>query len=112
MSASPEKIALYEVALRIVDCLPVHKYNRTDKFRLKIALNGAIKNNAETLCKAASDLPQIKQYKEMAEKADYEIRRYQNAVDKSLQYAGTSGAKTPLSLVARNKRAKDEWDYK
>ena len=112
MSASPEKIALYEAALRIVDCLPVYKYNRTDKFRLKIALNGTIKNNAETLCRVASDLPQIKQYKEMAEKADYEIKRYQNAVDKSLQYAGTSGAKTSLSLAARNKRAKDEWDYK
>ncbi len=107
-----EKLVLYDACLRIVDCLPKYKYNRVTKFRLKQEINGAIKATAESLCCMAPDAKSAAQYREKAEKAGYEQNRYQKAIEKSLKFAGTNSRSRQMSIVARNKRAQDEWLYK
>lgn len=69
-------------SLRIVDCLPAEKYNRTAKFKLKYDLNYAVKITAETLSRAESDFQQAQMYTELAQKAGYEQKRYLTAIER------------------------------
>ena len=128
----PEKLALYMNSLRIVDCLPAEKYNRTAKFKLKYDLNYAVKITAETLSQAESDFQQAQMYTELAQKAGYEQKRYLTAIERinffkenksahdSSVAGGTSSpagnksfrGKQEMSVAARNKRAYEEWLYR
>lgn len=119
-------------SLRIVDCLPAEKYNRTAKFKLKYDLNYAVKITAETLSRAESDFQQAQMYTELAQKAGYEQKRYLTAIERINFFKENKGAhdssvaggtsspvgnksfrgKQEMSVAARNKRAYEEWLYR
>lgn len=95
IKSCPEKIKLYENSLKIVDCLPKHKYGRTFKFKLKRDLNYGLKKTAFELGGA---------YHEIAVKAAYEQQRYQKSMERTKQYAEPE--------TARQKRLLEEFLYK
>lgn len=109
-----EKLSLYENCLNIVDCLPAEKYNRSAKFKLKKDFNYAIRITAATLSRDANNAEQAKRYEDISKKAEYEENRYAKALErvkefteKPQKYKGRT-----LSIEARNRRAKEEWDYR
>lgn len=109
-----EKLSLYENCLNIVDCLPAEKYNRSAKFKLKKDFNYAIRITAAVLSRDVNNAEQAKRYEDISKKAEYEEKRYAKAIErvkefteKPKKYKGRT-----LSIEARNKRAKEEWDYR
>jgi len=98
-----QKLQLYINSLRIVDCLPLNKYNRTEKFRLKFNFNYAIKLSADALGA---------KYIQVSEKASREANRYQRAMECAKSFAGLPKKEKKPSPSARRKRAEDEWLYR
>ena len=98
-----EKIKVYQNILSIIDCLPSCKYGRIAKFTLKRDINKYLKIDAEKLGSG---------YEEIKEKATYEEKRYQNAIDKTLSFTKKEARKRAISIEKRNKMAMEEWLYK
>ncbi len=99
----PEKLKLYAGCLKIVDCLPADKYNRTAKFKLKRDFNHAIRVTAAALGEG---------YLETAQKASYEEKRYHKAMERAKAFAEKPAKPSPVSAALRNKRAREEWIYR
>lgn len=92
----PQKIKLYQSCIRIVDCLPPDKYRRTAKFKLKKDLNYGLRLAAGALGEEYSDI---------AQRAEHEERRFQNAIEKTQIYYEKSN-------YSYNKRLEEEWLYR
>lgn len=109
-----EKLSLYENCLNIVDCLPAEKYNRSAKFKLKKDFNYAIRITAAALSRDANNAEQTKRYEDISKKAEYEENRYAKAMERIKEFTEKPQRykSRALSIEARNKRAKEEWDYR
>lgn len=109
-----EKLSLYENCLNIVDCLPAEKYNRSAKFKLKKDFNYAIRITAAALSRDANNAEQAKRYEDISKKAEYEENRYAKAMERVREFSEKPQRykSRALSIEARNKRAKEEWDYR
>ena len=92
-----EKIELLQNCLKLVDCLPKEKYNRTKKFRLKSDINRAIMKNAQ----AIGD-------NELAQSAYDEMKRFKIAEENSLLRSNNE----QIQREIRRKKMRDDWDYK
>lgn len=109
-----EKLSLYENCLNIVDCLPAEKYNRSAKFKLKKNFNYAIRITATALSREANNAEQAKRYEDISKKAEYEENRYAKAMERVREFSEKPQRykSRALSIEARNRRAKEEWDYR
>lgn len=101
--ASAKKLSLYEKSLDVVACLSKENYSRSAKFALKRNINLRIKDIALQLG--------TRECKIKAERAQYEVNRYQNAIDKAKQYSHKK-RRSPLSTEERNQRALEEYWYR
>lgn len=94
-----EKLELYKITLKIVDCLPKEKYNRTEKFKLKSRLWRCVAKSLSILDKTNTAA---------IENAYMEATRYERAIENALNYATNCKVVTAL----RRKKENDEWTYR
>lgn len=99
----PEMLVLCEKILQIVDCLPQNKFGRMKKFEMKVNINKSREYIANSLGGA---------YIQVAEAAIIEQQKYEKAIRTTKQYIENPKKYRPLTMEERNKRSKDEWDYK
>lgn len=92
-----EKIELFQNCLKLVDCLPKEKYGRIKKFRFKQDINFAIMKDARALGE-----------NELFQKAHAEMNRFKIAEEQALSRSSNEHIQREI----RNKRMKDDWDYK
>ncbi len=103
---SREKMELYQGCLKIVDCLPKENFSRTAKYEIKRDLN-------QTLMEIAQDMGI--EYKEIAQKAQVEVTRYQRAIDNIREHLVTGKpfpSQRKLSPQQLARRKQEEYLHK
>ncbi|MBP3687970.1 MAG: hypothetical protein J6J35_06385 [Alphaproteobacteria bacterium] len=98
----PKKVMLYEKCIDIVNCLPSSHYNRTAKYKLKRDLNYGLLRTASLLGE---------EYAPIIQKARFEMKRYQKAIEKTQYFSENPPPKRKLSIEEYNRRKFEEWYY-